>query len=107
VTYDLMFARRRPDQTWIDVMDEVEEQDDPGDSPDSDVWQRVVQRATQLLGEVSLFMTEHSGEIDHESTHIQVSLSADWAEMRVPYGATGADAAMTLPIIGSRLSTAS
>ncbi len=91
-----MFVRRRPDQTWDDVMEEVEEQDDLGQSPNPDVWQRVVERARQLLGEISLFMTENYGEIDHEPTHIQASLSADCAEMHAPYGATGVDAAVTL-----------
>ena len=94
-----MFARRRSDQTWQEVLDEIESDDDLGRSPDPDVWQRIVERAQQLLAEVSLFVTEHYGEIDHEPTHIQVSLSADWAEMHVPYGDTGADAAATLRVM--------
>ncbi|WP_203924679.1 hypothetical protein, partial [Rugosimonospora africana] len=52
MAYDLMFVRRRPDQTWEDVMEEVEEQDGLSQSPDPDVWQRVVERARQLASGV-------------------------------------------------------
>jgi hypothetical protein len=94
-----MFVRRQPGQSWADALDAAEDDDEFGAGPAPDVWQRVVERARLLLGEVSLFVTDDCGEINHEPTSIQLDLFADSAGMSVPYGATGDGATAILQAI--------
>ncbi|MEV4621700.1 hypothetical protein AB0J74_23695 [Asanoa sp. NPDC049573] len=89
MSYDLMFVRRQPGQGWEEALEAAEGDDEFGAGPAPDVWQRVVDRARALLGEVSLFVTDDCGEINHEPTSIQLDLFADSAAMHVPYGDTG------------------
>ena len=100
MSYDLIFARRDTDQSWDDVMETMDEDDEAATSlPDADVWRRVVDRAQAQLGDISLFESELVREIDHEPTSVQLTLFRDSGEMNAPYGATGADAARQLTVM--------
>ncbi|MDG4822186.1 hypothetical protein O7635_10010 [Asanoa sp. WMMD1127] len=89
MSYDLMFLRRQPGQGWEEALEAAEDYQDFGAGPDDEIWQRVLNRAKLLLGEVSTWLTDDAGEIIHERTGIQLTLYADSAEMSVPYGDTG------------------
>ncbi|WP_089255430.1 hypothetical protein [Asanoa hainanensis] len=96
MSYDLMFLRRQPDQSWDEALEAAEDYQDFGAGPDDEVWQRVLTRARLLLGEVTAGLTDDGGEISHDRTGIQLSLYADSAEMSVPYGETGEGATAVL-----------
>ena len=99
MSYDLIFLRRKPGQGWDEALEAADAEDEFGAGPAPDVWQRVVERARLLLGEVSLFVTDDCGEINHEPTNIQLDLFADSAELHVPYGATGNGATAILQAV--------
>ncbi|WP_203702011.1 hypothetical protein [Asanoa iriomotensis] len=96
MSYDLMFMRRQPGQSWGEALEAAEDYQDFGAGPDEQVWQRVVARAKLLLGDAFTRLTDDGGEVSHERTGIQLFLYADSAEMNVPYGATGEGATAVL-----------
>ena len=102
MSYDLNFVRKVDGQTWeeaYEALDAALEDDDHIGTPDSQAWGRIVAAARQVLGDVEV----HDGggwyELDHEPTGIQVNLSADSADLTVPYWYAGADAARIVEAI--------
>jgi hypothetical protein len=89
VSYDISFARQ--DASTDGALEEA--------PPDQEVWLRVVERATQLLGPVELFTENGCHEITHEQTGIQLSLWAQAAGITVPYWYSGHDARLVLQTI--------
>ncbi|GIF71180.1 hypothetical protein [Asanoa siamensis] len=96
MSYDLMFMRRQPGQTWDEALDAAEDYRDFGAGPDERVWLRVLGRAKLLLGDVTASLTDASGEISHAGTGIALALYADSAEMTVPDGVAGHGATAVL-----------
>lgn len=91
MSYDLIFAWRAKDQSWDDVLETMDESEtDP--SPDADVWSRVVMRAQDHVGNISVLESERVHDIHHETTLVQLTVFRDSAEMHATYGATGPDA---------------
>lgn len=62
---------------------------DTGGAPSVEVWRRIVDRATQLLGPVYADVTESQAELGDAATGIRLVLSAGSGTITVPYGARG------------------
>jgi hypothetical protein len=90
VSYDLIFARLAPGQTWPDLVDTEHHFDDTDfadERPlDPQAWKRIVHRVREFLPEV----VDEDNELGDEVTAIQVLCTADEASVQVPYWHTGA-----------------
>lgn len=87
MSYDLIFARLAPGQTWDDYLEEDRDfEEDSELAPQA--WQRIVARVREILPNA----VDAGGELDDESTAIQVLCSADDASIQVPYWHEGAAA---------------
>ena len=90
MSYDLIFARLAPGQTWQDHVNadgDPDELDLADERPlDSDAWKRIVQRVREILPEV----VDEGDELGDEMTAIQVLCTAGQASVQVPYWHTGA-----------------
>jgi hypothetical protein len=96
--YSLVFLRRRPGQSWEGARKAARERDAES-LPDPATWDRILMGAEQILGEVSVFVTDQFYELDHDQTGIQVLCNAsDGVSITVPYGEgdMDADAVMAL-----------
>jgi hypothetical protein len=98
VSYDIYFAKRRPDQSWAEVLEELEEaaeQDEADDLPLTPeliaAWDRIVPQAQELLGEIELFETGEARSLDH-SSGIQASVYAGEVTITIPYWHRGSEA---------------
>jgi hypothetical protein len=89
MSYDLIFARLAPGQTWqdhVDVDRDLDEIEFADERPlDPAAWQRIVQRVREFLPEV----VDEDCELGDENTAIQVLCTADEASVQVPYWHTG------------------
>jgi hypothetical protein len=83
MSYDLIFARLAPDQTWDDYLEEDRDFEEGEDGSDlaPETWQRIVARVREILPNA----VDAGGELDDESTAIQILCSADEASLQVPY----------------------
>lgn len=101
MSYDIYFVKRHPDQTWDEALEARDESDD--DNPLTPellaAWDRIVPRATELLGDLELFETDEVRSLTHEATAIQASVSTDEVGITVPYWYSGAEAAQILETI--------
>lgn len=90
MSYDLIFARLAPGQTWDDYLedDDREFDEDAAEELAPEVWQRIVSRVREILPSA----VDAGGELDDEHTAIQVLCSADEASIQVPYWHEGAAA---------------
>jgi hypothetical protein len=90
MSYDLIFARLAPGQTWDDYLADDDRDYDADATEDlaPDVWQRIVSRVREILPSA----VDAGGELDDEHTAIQVLCSADEASVQVPYWHEGAAA---------------
>jgi hypothetical protein len=94
MSYDLTFMPKRPDQTWDDVLDAVEsDEDGAGDTPDSTSWQQILTGARTILGNVAADAGDDCFQLTDERTGIQVDLYATSAGVTSPYWYRGAEAA--------------
>ncbi|GIF77209.1 hypothetical protein [Asanoa siamensis] len=84
MSYDLTFLPKTDDQSWEEAMAAAEEAED-GDAPSAQVWAELLAAARQELGEVEVFESEDSYELDHEPSGIQLSYYAGEAAISVPY----------------------
>jgi hypothetical protein len=97
VSYDIYFLNRRPDQSWDEALEELEEDQDvevEGLVPPEliEAWDRIVPRARGLLGEIELFENGETCELTHHATGIQASVFIDEVAITVPYWHTGDEA---------------
>lgn len=82
MSYDLIFARLAPGQTWDEYLEEDHDDDSFGDEElASQTWQRIVGRVREILPNA----IDAGGELDDEQTAIQVLCSAQDASIQVPY----------------------
>ena len=83
MSYDLIFARLAPGQTWDDYLEEEHDFDEDAAAPDlaPETWRRIVGRVREILPHA----VDAGGELDDEQTAIQVLCSADEASIQVPY----------------------
>jgi hypothetical protein len=90
VSYDIVFLRREPGQSWDDAMDTLEQSDDGPEEPTRPPnWDEVVSGVRNVLGEVSVLENPPAWEIDHEASAIQVGwFSGEWS-ISVPYWSDG------------------
>ncbi|MDT3446775.1 hypothetical protein [Pseudofrankia sp. BMG5.37] len=90
MSYDIVFLRREPGQSWEDAINMLEGQDDaPTNLARPPDWDQVVAGVRTLLGEVSVLASPPAWEIYHEPTGIQVScFSGEWS-ITVPYWSVG------------------
>jgi hypothetical protein len=91
MSYDLIFARLAPGQTWDDYLEDSDrdyDEDALEEDVAPEVWQRIVQRVREILPSA----VDAGGELDDEHTAIQVVCSAEEASIQVPYWHEGAAA---------------
>jgi hypothetical protein len=82
MSYDLIFARLAPGQSWDEYLEEDRDEDSFGDDDLApEAWQRVVGRVREILPNA----VDAGGELDDEQTAIQVLCSAHEASIQVPY----------------------
>lgn len=79
MSYDIYFLNRRPDQSWDEALEELEEDQDVEVEglvlPELiEAWDRIVPRARGLLGEIELFENGETCELTHHATGIQASV---------------------------------
>jgi hypothetical protein len=91
VSYDLIFVRKRPWQSWAGAQEAAEEVEETI-GPDAAAWTEITSRAARLLGDVSAETTEEYAQLIHEPTAITVTLHRHYGEVSIPYGDTGATA---------------
>lgn len=101
MSYDIVCAPRLPGQSWDDVMDELESEEDgaPLAAQARAAWERIVPRVREVLGEVELFESDETVELTHMETGIQVSLYAGSAAVTVPYWTSGEAADTVLRLV--------
>lgn len=94
MSYDLIFVRLAPDQSWAEFLAAEHDFDGEGArrAVATETWQRIVRRVRQILPEA----VDTGGELDDERTAIQVFCGADEASVQVPYWHTGAAARRVL-----------
>jgi hypothetical protein len=90
--YSLVFLSREPGQSWEDARRAAAESGAES-LPDPAVWNRILTGARQILGEVSVFVTDRYYELDHDQTGIQLLCNtSDGIGITVPYGESDANA---------------
>jgi hypothetical protein len=86
MSYDLIFARVAPGQTWRDNLRALDDLAVQEERPlDPAAWQRIVKRVRELVPE----MVDEGNELGDEETSIQILCTADEASVQVPYWHTG------------------
>src|SRR3954469_4989962 len=83
MSYDLIFARLAPGQSWADYLEDDDRDFDEEAAGEltPEIWQRIVSRVREILpGAV-----DAGGELDDEHPAIQVLCSAGEASVQVPY----------------------
>lgn len=96
--YSLVFLPREPGQSWEDAR-EAAGGSGAASLPDPAVWNQILAGARQILGEVSVFVTDQYYELDHDGTGIQLLCNtSDGIGITAPYGEgdASADAVMDL-----------
>jgi hypothetical protein len=105
VSYDIYFLNRRPDQSWGEALEELEDQDEAVEVEGLvlpgliEAWDRIVPRARGLLGEIELFENGESCELTHQATGIQASVFIDEVAITVPYWHAGDEAERILSLV--------
>jgi hypothetical protein len=93
MSYDILFLRREPGQSWEDAMEALEGQaGNDGAAPRPDGWGQVVAGMREVLGDVSVTDGPPEWEIDDPETAIQVTCYAGEWSVTVPYWWEGARA---------------
>lgn len=99
MSYDLIFLHREPGQSWEDAREAAGEAA-AASLPDPAVWNRILADARQILGEVSVFVTDRYYELDHEQTGIQLLCNAsEGIGITVPYWHSDANAHVVTQMI--------
>jgi hypothetical protein len=104
MSYDVMFLRREPGQTWDEALRAAEwaaeragvAERGPAHLPDEAVWSAIVTEARRIVGDVSVFVRETGRALDHVPTGIELSYSVDGANISVPYWYSGDEAGAVL-----------
>jgi hypothetical protein len=95
VSYDIYFVRRDPGQSFADALDATEESydGDPGQLGEAELeqWERIVERAGQLLTGLQEFGSASSRELTDEATGIQLVMIPDEVTITVPSERAGQD----------------
>ncbi|MGW1722966.1 hypothetical protein ACWCQK_08575 [Streptomyces sp. NPDC002306] len=104
MSYDIYFLNRRPDQSWDEALEELEEDQDVEVEglvlPELiEAWDRIVPRARGLLGEIEVFESSETCELTHHATGIQASVFIDEVAITVPYWHTGGEAERILGLV--------
>jgi hypothetical protein len=96
VSYDIVFLRREPGQSWEEAFaarqDGIEDTGssirrlDPGEV---ETWERLVPRVEAVLGPVEVVDEGVMRELTHAPTGIELTMSAEEISITVPYGPTG------------------
>jgi hypothetical protein len=97
MSYDLIFLRVDPAQTWADALAARDAQFDNDDAEetrpaDDEVWARFVAATASILTNAEAVRTDRYCELSDGDTGIQVSLYATSADISVPYWSRGNDA---------------
>ncbi|MFF1839152.1 hypothetical protein ACFVXE_33995 [Streptomyces sp. NPDC058231] len=103
MSYDIYFLSRRPDQSWDEALEELEDQNEEVEGlvlPELiEAWDRIVPRARGLLGEIGLFENGETCELTHHATGIQASVFIDEVAITVPYWHVGDEAERILSLV--------
>src|SRR5215813_13060617 len=97
MSYDLIFLRREPGQSWEDARHAAGEH--AASLPDPATWDRIVAGSRQILGDVSVYVTDQYYELDHEQTGIQLLCNGEGTGITVPYWHSGANADVVTQLI--------
>src|SRR5215472_3980163 len=101
MSYDIILCRLQPEQTWKEAREAEEEAIlARGDEPDPPLtredlvtWERILPRAQEYLGDVTVTEGDSWRELDHAETGIQLGFYHGSAGISVPYWTDGDAAA--------------
>jgi hypothetical protein len=96
MSYDLIFGRLGPRQTWDEYLRDVQRHHE-GAAPELDeaTWARIIQAVRAVLPH----MRDSGGELEDEGTAIQLFCAPDHAWIQVPYWYTGNGARRVLRLM--------
>jgi len=97
MSYDIYFVRRDPGQSFDDALADLEASFDEGDQPeltesDLEVWEALLPRAREILGEIEVAEDEESTrQLVARDSGVELTLISGELEIHVPTPPPGAD----------------